>query len=222
MNQIKIDESWKKVLLEEFQKDYMRTLREFLVQEIRQKKTIYPQGEDIFSAFNLTPFSQVKVVVIGQDPYHGPGQAHGLCFSVKPPVPPPPSLVNIFKEIQSDLGIARPQNGSLTSWAGQGVLLLNSILTVERGKPLSHQNRGWETFTDKVVEILNEEKKDLVFVLWGAPAQKKGAKVDGKKHLVLKAPHPSPLSAHRGFLGCRHFSKINQFLRQKGKKEINW
>ncbi|MBF0363739.1 MAG: uracil-DNA glycosylase [Oligoflexia bacterium] len=220
---VKIEERWKEVLEEEFNKDYMLKLKDFLKRELEEQKVIYPHGRDIFSAFNFTPFDKVRVVIIGQDPYHGPGQAHGLCFSVRPEVPPPPSLLNIFKELQSDLGIVVPDKyGSLVEWAKQGVLLLNAVLTVEKNKPLSHNGQGWEIFTDRVVEILNEEKQNLVFVLWGSPAQKKGAKVDEKKHFVIKAPHPSPLSAYRGFFGHRPFSKINDHLRKIGNEEINW
>lgn len=221
---IKLEESWKKILASEFEKSYMLQLRDFLVTEIKNKKTIYPHGSEIFSAFNYTSFDKVRVVIIGQDPYHGPGQAHGLCFSVKPGVPLPPSLKNIFKELDSDLGVKPPHpiHGCLVSWARQGVLLLNAVLTVEKNHANSHAGKGWEIFTDKVIEVLNSEKKGLVFVLWGSPAQKKGAKVDPSRHLILKAPHPSPLSASRGFFGCHHFSKINNFLKQQGKKAIDW
>ena len=184
--------------------------------------TIYPQNSDVFNALACTPFSDVRVVILGQDPYHGPNQAHGLCFSVRPPVPPPPSLVNIFQELKSDLGIERPKHGCLESWARQGVLLLNAVLTVEAEKAGSHAGRGWEKFTDRVIQELNEKRSHLVFLLWGAYAQKKASFVDRSKHLVLEAPHPSPLSAHRGFLGCRHFSKANAYLAANGQAPIDW
>ncbi|MBF0205332.1 MAG: uracil-DNA glycosylase [Oligoflexia bacterium] len=220
--QIKLEQSWKEVLLDEFKKDYMKSLRQFLVNEIKSKKTIYPQGTEIFSAFNHTPFNLVKVVIMGQDPYHGPEQAHGLSFSVKPQIPIPPSLFNIYKELYSDLGIPPANHGYLISWAQQGVLLLNATLTVQKHKAGSHFGYGWEIFTDKVVEILNQRKEKLVFLLWGTPAQKKCAQVDSKKHLVLKAPHPSPLSAFRGFFGCKHFSQANDYLRKQGIETIDW
>lgn len=219
---VKIDDSWKEILRDEFRKNYMLELKGFLRNELEQKKVIYPHGRDIFSAFNYTPFNKVKVVIIGQDPYHGPGQAHGLCFSVRENIHQPPSLINIFKELHSDLGTVPPKHGSLIEWANQGVLLLNAVLTVEKNKPLSHNGKGWEIFTDRVVELLNEQKDGLVFVLWGSPAQKKCAKVDEKKHLVIKAPHPSPLSAHRGFFGHKPFSKINSYLEKNGGNKINW
>ncbi|MBF0312199.1 MAG: uracil-DNA glycosylase [Oligoflexia bacterium] len=219
---IQIEESWKKHLLGEFSKDYMQTLRTFLQDELQQKKLIFPHGSEIFSAFNLTPFDQVKVVIIGQDPYHGIGQAHGLCFSVKPGIPAPPSLLNIYKELASDVGFTAPTHGHLISWAKQGVLLLNAVLTVEKNRAGSHHGKGWEQFTDKVVDVLNREKENLVFILWGSPAQRKCAHVDGRRHLILKAPHPSPLSSYRGFFGCRHFSKTNQFLSEKNLPPIHW
>lgn len=221
-DQIKICNSWLKVLNDEFDSDYMKDLKKFLSTEINQKKTIYPHGDDIFQAFNLTPFNEVKVVIIGQDPYHGPNQAHGLCFSVKPGIKVPPSLANIYKEIESDLNIKMPTHGSLIDWAKQGVLLLNNVLTVEKGKAGSHHGKGWERFTDKVVEVLNKQNENLVFILWGHPAQKKGKTIDTKKHLVLKSPHPSPLSAYRGFFGQKHFSKVNEYLKKHNKKVINW
>jgi len=225
--------SWKRVLLDEFDKPYMRSLRAFLVKEREAHKTIYPRGREIFAALDLTPIENVRVVIIGQDPYHGPNQAHGLCFSVQPGVPEPPSLLNIFQEINDDMsdpnvpggnpnGRLQPGRGCLTSWARQGVLLLNAVLTVERGRAGSHQGRGWETFTDRIVEILNEQCDGLVFMLWGTYAQKKGAIVDRQRHCVLSGPHPSPLSAHRGFFGCRHFSKANQYLVAHGKAPIDW
>lgn len=220
--QIKLEPSWLAALESEFKQPYMNDLRSFLRSEKAQRKALYPAGKDIFNAFNSTPLTKVKVVILGQDPYHGPGQAHGLCFSVQPGVPLPPSLLNIFKELHSDLGVPIPPHGDLQSWAEQGVLLLNATLTVEAGLAGSHQGKGWETFTDKAIEVLNRECDGLVFMLWGAYAQKKGAIIDNEKHLVLKSPHPSPLSAHRGFFGNRHFSKANQFLQKQGKSPIDW
>ncbi len=222
LDRVKMEPSWKEVLRDEFTKGYMDELRHFLLAEKNAGKVIFPRGDEYFNAFNLTPFKQVKVVILGQDPYHGSGQAHGLCFSVKPGVPAPPSLVNIFKEIEGDLGIMPAGHGCLTHWAAQGVLLLNSVLTVERSRAASHQKRGWEQFTDEVISSLNREHKGLVFLLWGSYAQKKGAFIDTDKHLVLKSTHPSPLSAHRGFFGNRHFSKVNSYLRIQGKEEIDW
>ena len=200
----------------------MQRLREFLITRKQHRAVIYPPGPQIFNALNSTPFEQVRVVILGQDPYHGPGQAHGLCFSVLPGVKVPPSLANIYREIQSDLEIVPAHHGCLQSWADQGVLLLNAVLTVERGQAGSHQGKGWETFTDTVVQLLNDETEGLVFMLWGNYAFRKGAVIDQRKHLVLKAPHPSPLSAHRGFLGCRHFSSANQYLQDRGQKMIDW
>ncbi len=223
---VRLEPSWKAVLGAEFDKPYMIKLREFLLREKQARKVIYPRGENIFAALDLTPVQDVKVVIIGQDPYHGPGQAHGLCFSVQPGIPQPPSLVNIFQEINQELG--RPEarlddtNGCLEPWARQGVLLLNAVLTVERGRAGSHQGMGWETFTDKVVDVLNRERDGLVFLLWGSYAQKKGAIVDAQRHCVLKAPHPSPLSAHRGFFGCGHFARANEYLQQRGAAGIDW
>lgn len=217
-----LEPSWQPMLAEEFEKPYMQQLRVFLRQEKDQRKIIYPKSAEVFNAFNFTPYDAVKVVMLGQDPYHGPGQAHGLCFSVKPHTPFPPSLLNIYKELNQDLGIPISKNGCLESWAKQGVLLLNSVLTVEQGQAASHQGKGWEQFTDKVIHLLNEEKSGLVFVLWGGYAQRKGQFIDEQKHLVLKAAHPSPLSAHRGFLGCRHFSKINDYLQKNNKTPIHW
>ncbi len=214
--------SWKTLLGEEKQKDYFKSVIQFVEEERKKGKIIYPINSEVFSAFQLTPFEKVKVVILGQDPYHGPNQAHGLCFSVKKGVPPPPSLLNIYKELESDVGFKRPNYGLLESWANEGVLLLNSVLTVENGKPGSHANKGWETFTDFVIQTLNENTKNLVFLLWGSYAQKKGSIVDKTRHLVLEAPHPSPLSAHRGFLGCRHFSKTNEYLYKCGKINVNW
>lgn len=217
-----LEQSWMKFLGQEFEKDYMLKLKAFLQDEIDQKKAIYPRGSEIFSAFNLTPLNKVKLVIIGQDPYHGPGQAHGLCFSVKPEIKTPPSLKNIYKELQSDLGLNPVNHGFLENWAKNGVLMLNNVLTVEKSKPASHQGQGWEIFTDRVVEVLNEQCQNLVFLLWGSHAQKKAATVNRKKHLVLESTHPSPFSAHKGFLGCRHFSKANKYLQENGLEAINW
>lgn len=219
---VKLEPSWKKELIEEFSQPYMQELRQFLKVEINAGRKIYPKPSEIFNAFEHTPFEKVKVVILGQDPYHGPGQAHGLSFSVRPGVPPPPSLVNIFQELKSDLGIERPEHGYLMSWADQGVLLLNAVLTVRQGQPASHQGRGWERFTDRAIHLLNEKREHLVFVLWGSYAQKKGSFIDRKKHLVLQGPHPSPLSASRGFFGSRPFSQINADLKKNGLKEIDW
>ncbi len=219
---IKLEDSWKKLLIKDFDADYLKRLRRFLAQQASSGKLLYPKGGQIFAALNSTPFEEVKVVILGQDPYHGPGQAHGLSFSVPKGVCLPPSLQNIFRELREDLDISPPSHGCLEPWAKQGVLLLNSVLTVECGKAGSHQNRGWEQFTDRIVHLLSEGRQDLVFLLWGSYAQKKGAMIDEAKHCVLKAPHPSPLSAYRGFFGCRHFSKANQFLLAKNKKPINW
>lgn len=220
--QLQIEPSWKHYLAAEFEKGYMQQLREFLLTEKKHGKIIFPPGKDIFNAFWYTPFANVKVVILGQDPYHGLNQAHGLCFSVKPGVVPPPSLINIFTELKSDLDIVQPPHGCLIPWARQGVLLLNSVLTVECGKAGSHQHRGWEIFTDSVVAILNEQCEHLVFLLWGSYAWKKGAHLDEKKHAVLRSAHPSPLSAYRGFFGSKHFSKTNEYLQRYGKKPIDW
>ncbi len=206
----------------EFEQEYMQKLRQFLIEEKQAGKIIYPEGKDIFNSLNLLPYENIKVVIIGQDPYHGPGQAHGLCFSVKPGVKPPPSLVNIFKEIHQDLGIPISRHGYLKSWAEQGVLLLNSVLTVEKDKAGSHQGKGWERFTDAIIKSINKEHNGLVFFLWGNYAQKKGKIIDGNRHLVLQSVHPSPLSAHRGFFGKQHFSKANEYLQHQGKAVINW
>ncbi|MGH8125971.1 MAG: uracil-DNA glycosylase [Rhodanobacteraceae bacterium] len=219
---LKLEPSWKARLADHFDRPDMHALRNFLLAEKHAGKRIYPPGPQIFAALDATPFDAVRVVILGQDPYHGPGQAHGLCFSVRPEVPPPPSLQNIFAEIDSDLAIARPDHGCLTPWAHRGVLLLNSVLTVQAGNPGSHQGKGWEGFTDRVIDELNRNREGLVFLLWGAYAQAKGRLVDRSRHLVLNAPHPSPLSAHRGFLGCRHFSKTNQFLESNGQAPIDW
>lgn len=221
-NSPQIEPSWDAVLREEFKAPYMQSLRTFLVKEKEAKKYIYPKSANVFKAFQYTPLEKVKVVILGQDPYHGPNQAHGLCFSVLPGVAIPPSLQNIYKELEADLGIKPVNHGCLVSWAKQGVLLLNSVLTVERSLAASHQGKGWEIFTDKVISILNEQPRPLVFVLWGSYAQKKGLVIDEKKHLVIKSAHPSPLSAHRGFFGSRPFSKINHFLEEHGQSPINW
>ncbi len=216
-----LHDSWLTHLADEFEKPYMLSLKAFLQSQVDQKKTYYPPNKLIFNALNSTPLSDVKVVILGQDPYHGPGQAHGLSFSVSNAVKPPPSLVNIFKEINSDLGIINKQ-GDLTSWATQGVMLLNSVLTVEAANAGSHQQQGWEAFTDCVIQLINDQCESVVFMLWGSYAQKKGRLVDAKKHLVLQAPHPSPLSAYRGFFGCHHFSLCNEYLAKNDKKTINW
>lgn len=222
-----IDPNWKSRLDVEFATEYMRELREYLAHRKAQSAVVFPHSTDWFKAFALTPFEQVKVVILGQDPYHGPGQAHGLSFSVPEGVAVPPSLLNIFKEIDSDLGNGEPvlapqRKGCLTPWAEQGVFLLNSVLTVEQGEAASHQGRGWEMFTDSMVRQLSEERENLVFMLWGSYAQKKGQIIDATRHLVLTSPHPSPLSAHRGFLGCQHFSRANQWLEQHELSPINW
>lgn len=206
----------------EFAKDYMTRLKDFLKQEKAMGKIIYPKGGEIFNALDQTDFADVKVVILGQDPYHGPNQAHGLAFSVRKGVPKPPSLVNIFKEIESDCHVKMPATGDLTGWAKQGVLLLNATLTVQQANAGAHQGKGWEEFTDAVIRAINDEHEHVVFMLWGSYAQKKGAFIDRKKHLVLEAPHPSPLSAHRGFLGCHHFSKANAYLKEKGREPIKW
>lgn len=219
---IQLDPSWLEYLSSEFDKDYMKSLRVFLKEQVSQKKTIYPKGPNYFEALNRTPFEKVKVVILGQDPYHGPGQAHGLSFSVPKGVRPPPSLQNIFKEIKNDLGRSPSVVEDLSAWADQGVLLLNSVLTVEDGKPASHQGKGWEQFTDKIIQCLNENRENLVFILWGSYAQKKAAFVDRKKHFVIESVHPSPLSAHRGFMGSKPFSQANTYLKNKKSGEINW
>ena len=218
---VRIETSWKQRLAAEFEKDYFIKLTEFVRSEY-MRTTIYPPARLIFNAFDHCPFDKVKVVIIGQDPYHGPGQAHGLCFSVNEGVPNPPSLQNIFKEIQSDLGTPIPPNGDLTRWANQGVLLLNATLTVQAHQAGSHQRRGWETFTDAAIRILAEEREHIVFILWGAYAQKKGAFIDRDKHLVLTSAHPSPLSAYNGFFGNKHFSRANEYLKMHGKTGIDW
>lgn len=219
---LKLEPSWKVRVGDHFDRPEMIALREFLVAEKRAGRRIYPSGPNIFAALDATPFEQVKVVILGQDPYHGPGQAHGLCFSVPPGVQPPPSLLNIFQEIGRDLSIQRPEHGCLLAWAQRGVLLLNSVLTVEAGRPASHQGKGWEGFTDRVIDELNHAREGLVFLLWGSHAQAKGRLIDRQRHLVLKAPHPSPLSAHRGFIGCGHFSSANRHLQEGGLAAIDW
>ncbi|MED5609578.1 MULTISPECIES: uracil-DNA glycosylase [Pseudomonas] len=221
-DRIKLEESWKSALREEFDKPYMRELGEFLRREKAAGKVIYPPGPLIFNALNSTPLDKVKVVIIGQDPYHGPGQAHGLCFSVQPGVPAPPSLQNIYKELQRDLNIPIPNHGYLQHWAEQGVLLLNTSLTVEHSRAGSHAQAGWQHFTDRVIEVVNERCDGVVFLLWGSHAQSKQKLIDPRKHLILKSAHPSPLSAYRGFLGNGHFSRTNKFLEQNGKTPIDW
>ena len=220
---IQLHPSWLEYLKEEFQKDYMLNLKKKLL-ELKNKKIIfYPQGDKIFNAFNLTPLNNVKVVILGQDPYHGPNQAHGLCFSVPQPVKPPPSLVNIFKELESDTGKKRNyHDGNLEHWARQGVFLLNTTLTVEKSKPLSHRDYGWSEFTDRVISLISDKLENIVFILWGSFAQSKKQLIDSNKHLILTAPHPSPLSAHRGFFGSKPFSKTNNFLHSKQIDMVNW
>ncbi len=220
--QIKLHPSWLEPLGEEFAQPYMAELKRFLVREKESGKRIFPAGSNWFRALDLTPLDKVRVVILGQDPYHGPGQAHGLCFSVPGGVQPPPSLVNIFKELESDLGVRPARHGFLEHWARQGVLLLNSVLTVEMGRAASHREKGWERFTDAIIREVNAKTEPVVFMLWGGYAQRKAAFVDAAKHLVLKAPHPSPLSAHSGFFGCRHFSKANAFLESRGLPPIDW
>jgi len=217
-----LEPTWHSRLGDCLQRPDMQALAAFLRAEKAAGKHIYPPSRQIFAAFEAAPFDAVKLVILGQDPYHGPGQAHGLCFSVQPGVPVPPSLQNIFAEIERDLGIPRPDHGCLLPWARQGVLLLNAVLTVEAGRAGSHQGKGWEGFTDAAIEALNREREGLVFLLWGSYAQRKGALIDGRRHRVLKAPHPSPLSAHRGFIGCGHFSAANRYLQQQGKTPIDW
>ncbi len=220
---IQLDESWLDQLQVEFEQPYMQSLRSFLVEEKSRGKVIYPRGSEYFAALNTTPLDRVKVVILGQDPYHGPGQAHGLCFSVREGVSPPPSLLNIFREISDDLGVPDQfPHGCLTRWAEQGVLLLNSVLTVERYRAGSHQGKGWESFTDRIIEVLSLRPQPCVFLLWGSHAQKKGSMIDQSRHLVLQSSHPSPLSAHRGFSGCRHFSRSNEFLSAHGMTPIDW
>jgi uracil-DNA glycosylase len=219
---VKLHPSWLEALGQEFDQPYMAELKRFLLAEREAGKRIFPAGSNWFRALDLTPLDEVRVVILGQDPYHGPGQAHGLCFSVPGGVRPPPSLVNIYKELEADIGIRPAAHGFLEDWAKQGVLLLNSVLTVEMGFAASHRDRGWERFTDTVIQLVNAKEQPVVFMLWGSYAQKKAAFVDSSRHLVLKAPHPSPLSAHSGFLGCRHFSKANAFLESRGLQPIDW
>ena len=221
-DRIRLAPSWKSRVGAYLARDDMRRLSEFLRERRRQGARIFPPAANIFGALDATPFEQVKVVILGQDPYHGAGQAHGLCFSVQPGVPVPPSLDNVFKELQRDLGIARPDHGCLLPWAQQGVLLLNAVLTVEEGRAGAHAGKGWEGFTDHVVETLDREREGLVFLLWGSYAQAKGKMIDSRRHRVLRAPHPSPLSAHRGFIGCGHFSATNQYLTRNGQAPIDW
>ncbi len=216
-----IEESWANVMKEEFEKEYFTELKKFLLQE-KATGTVYPPGSKIFEAFNRTPFHKVKVVLLGQDPYHGPGQAHGLCFSVPEGVPFPPSLVNIFTELQSDTGINIPRSGNLAAWADRGVLLLNATLTVRANQAGSHQGRGWETFTDAIIRKLSDERNNIVFLLWGKYAQNKRVLINTNKHYIIEAPHPSPLSAYRGFLGCKAFSKTNTLLLQSGITPVDW
>ncbi|MBN2658119.1 MAG: uracil-DNA glycosylase [Spirochaetales bacterium] len=220
--EIKLHDSWLAVMADEFEKPYMTELHHFLVEEKKQGKTIFPPGQQIFSALDRTPFEKVKVVIIGQDPYHGPGQAHGLCFSVQPGVDPPPSLVNIYKEMESDLGLTPPGHGCLNSWADRGILLLNAVLTVESRKAGSHQGRGWEQFTDRVIRELEEKRENLVFILWGSYARKKGNFIRRDRHFVLESPHPSPLSSYRGFFGSRPFSRTNEYLVKTGQEPVQW
>jgi uracil-DNA glycosylase len=217
----KLGESWFEEIADEFKKEYMIKLHDFLAKEIASN-IIYPPHQDTLNAFKLCPLDKVKVVILGQDPYHGPNQAHGLCFSVQDGIKPPPSLVNIFKELNRDLEIEIPSSGNLSHWAHQGVFLLNTCLSVRAGEAGAHFNKGWEIFTDKVIETVNQECKGLVFMLWGSAARKKAAMIDSSRHLILEAPHPSPLSAHRGFLGCGHFSKANEYLLKQGREPINW
>jgi uracil-DNA glycosylase len=219
---VKIEPSWKRAMKEEFEKDYFPQIAQHIKTEKSQGKIIYPPGSFIFNAFNTTPVDKVKVVILGQDPYHGAGQAHGLCFSVQNGVPPPPSLINIFKELQNDIGITIPNHGNLTRWAEQGVFLLNASLTVRAGEPMSHSKIGWATFTDSVIKRISDLKKNVVFLLWGKFAQEKRILIDESKHLILRSVHPSPLSAFGGFFGCKHFSKTNEYLVSKGIDPIDW
>jgi uracil-DNA glycosylase len=219
---VDLEPSWYGPLAPEFEQPYMRELRTFLMAQKQLGKRIFPAGNEFFNAFSHTPLDKVKVVILGQDPYHGEGQAHGLCFSVKPGVDVPPSLQNIYKELNAELGLPIPTHGHLTAWADQGVLLLNSVLSVECARAASHQGKGWEQFTDRVIEVINQQREGVVFMLWGSYAQRKGAIIDTSRHCVLKAPHPSPLSAHRGFFGCGHFVAANQYLQRRGEAPIDW
>lgn len=222
MERMRLEQSWKELLLPEFECGYMQSLKGFLLCEKQQGRVIYPAGSDIFNALNSTPFDKTRVVILGQDPYHGPGQAHGLCFSVQQGVDLPPSLKNIYKEISADLGIAPSRSGCLQPWAMQGVLLLNAVLTVAAGSAASHQGKGWEQFTDRIVALLNERRERLVFFLWGSYAQRKGELIDRSRHLVLESVHPSPLSASRGFFGNHHFSRANRYLQENSLQPIDW
>lgn len=222
MERVRLEQSWKELLLPEFECGYMQSLKGFLLREKQQGRVIYPAGRDIFNALNSTPFDKTRVVILGQDPYHGPGQAHGLCFSVQQGVDLPPSLKNIYKEISADLGIAPSRSGCLQPWAMQGVLLLNAVLTVAAGSAASHQGKGWEQFTDRIVALLNERRERLVFFLWGSYAQRKGELIDRSRHLVLESVHPSPLSASRGFFGNHHFSRANRYLQENSLQPIDW
>lgn len=221
-DQIQLESSWKAVLNNEFNQDYFKQIKQFILQEKAKGKEVFPPGKLMFNAFNLTPFNQVKVVIIGQDPYHGLGQAHGLSFSVPTGIKIPPSLQNIYKEIQSDLGLSIPNHGNLESWAKRGVLMLNAVLSVNSGEPASHKAAGWENFTNAVIYYLSQQRSNLVFMLWGRFAQEKELLIDAHKHLILKAAHPSPFSAYQGFMGCKHFSKANEFLKLKGIEPIDW
>jgi len=220
-SEIRLEQSWLDRLQPQFDQPHMVQLRAFLVEE-KAKHAVFPPGAEMFNAFQFTPFDQVRVVILGQDPYHGPGQAHGLCFSVRKDVRPPPSLQNIFKELHHDLDVPKPAHGELTQWAQQGVLLLNTVLSVRAHNANSHRGKGWEPFTDRVIELLNAERDGLVFVLWGSAAGRKAEMIDAGRHLILRSPHPSPLSAHRGFFGCRHFSQINAHLQRQGGAPIDW
>jgi uracil-DNA glycosylase len=219
---IDLHPSWLAHLAPEFELPYMKHLKQFLLEQKQAGKIIYPESKNIFNAFNSTPLDQVKVVILGQDPYHGPRQAHGLCFSVQPGIPAPPSLQNMFKEIQNEFGFPVPNNGYLQSWADQGVFLLNATLTVEQAHAGAHQGQGWEQFTDRAIQVVNDMREGVVFMLWGSYAQKKSQLINGRKHLILKAPHPSPLSAYRGFMGCGHFAQANDYLEKHGQAPINW
>jgi uracil-DNA glycosylase len=219
---VQIEESWRVALADEFEKEYFKNIVQFLKAEKAANKIIYPKGADIFNAFSKTPFDKVKAVLLGQDPYHGAGQAHGLCFSVLEPTPPPPSLVNIYKELHADIGFTIPTHGNLEKWAIQGLLMLNASLTVRANEPMSHSKIGWETFTNAIIKKISDEKEHIIFILWGKFAQNKKTLIDLNKHFVLEAAHPSPLSAHNGFWGCKHFSKANDYLIQQKKTSFNW
>lgn len=219
---LKIEQSWREALEDEFSAPYLKEFKKKLVDEMKRGIVLYPSGKNIFNAFNLTPFDKVKVVILGQDPYHGQGQAHGLSFSVPDGIKPPPSLVNIFKEIESDLGVKMPDSGNLEGWGKQGILLLNAILTVRANSPASHRGIGWENLTDSAIKALSNKREHIVFLLWGKFAQEKEALIDSNKHLILKAPHPSPYSANSGFFGCKHFSKANNYLEKTGQTKIDW